>query len=116
MKPAFGQSMARALALAGVLTIAVAGSATAQDFGNATRGGELAGAVCAACHAVEQGQAQSPNLDAPPFEAIANIPGMTGIALSAALHTSHKTMPNIVLPKDDARDVIAYILSLKTAR
>jgi mono/diheme cytochrome c family protein len=104
-------------ALTGLLTIAAIGAAAApaaQDFGDVARGREVARSVCAECHAVEKGQAQSPNLEAPPFEAIANVAGMTAIALSAALHTSHRTMPNIVLPEDDARDLIAYILSLRS--
>jgi hypothetical protein len=40
-------------------------------------------------------------------------PGMTTIALTPALPTLHRQMPNIVLQPDDRRDVIAYILSLK---
>jgi hypothetical protein len=38
---------------------------------------------------------------------------MTAIALSAALNTSHRTMPNIVLEPDEQLDIIAYILSIK---
>ena len=45
--------------------------------------------------------------------AIASIPGMTAIALSATLNTSHRTMPNIVLAAEEQADLIAYILSLK---
>jgi hypothetical protein len=56
---------------------------------------------------------RSPNANAPTFEAIAKIPGMTIMALSAALQTSHRTMPNIVIKGDDRVNVIAYILSLK---
>ncbi len=108
--------LSTATALAGLLTIAALGSVMAQDFGDVARGRTVAGTVCGECHAVGKGQAQSPNLEAPPFEAVANVPGMTAIALSAALHTSHKAMPNIVLPEADARDVIAYILSLKAER
>ncbi len=108
--------LSMATALGGVLTAATIGAAVAQDFGDVSRGRNVARTICAECHAVGKGQAQSPNLEAPPFEAIANVRGMTAIALSAALHTSHKTMPNIVLPEADARDVIAYILSLKTVR
>jgi hypothetical protein len=44
---------------------------------------------------------------------IAATPGMTSIALTAALLTSHRLMPNIMLEPDERRDVIAYILSLK---
>jgi hypothetical protein len=38
---------------------------------------------------------------------------MTSIALSAALNTSHRSMPNIMLSPDERADIIAYILSLK---
>jgi hypothetical protein len=38
---------------------------------------------------------------------------MTAIALSAALNTSHPTMPNIMLEAAERADIIAYILSLK---
>jgi cytochrome c len=44
---------------------------------------------------------------------MASAPGMTAIALSAALSTSHRTMPNIMLEPDERTDIIAYILSLK---
>jgi hypothetical protein len=51
--------------------------------------------------------------NAPRFQAIASIPGMTATALSAALNTSHRAMPNILLATDEQADSIAYILSLK---
>ena len=44
---------------------------------------------------------------------IASIPGMTATALSAALNTSHRAMPNIMLAADEQADIITYILSLK---
>jgi mono/diheme cytochrome c family protein len=85
----------------------------AQEIGSAGRGLALAEQVCARCHAVQKQQTQSPNNDAPAFQAIASIPGMTATALSAALHTSHQTMPNLVLDPDELADIVAYILSLK---
>ena len=77
------------------------------------RGLALAQRLCSQCHAVRKEQTQSPNENAPRFQVIASIPGMTSIALSAALNTSHRTMPNIMLAADEQGDVIAYILSLK---
>ena len=64
-------------------------------------------------YVVARGQLAAPNSQAPPFPTIASTPGMTSIALSAALMTSHRLMPNIILEPDERRDVIAYILSLK---
>jgi mono/diheme cytochrome c family protein len=81
--------------------------------GNVRRGAEVARNICAACHVVALGQPAAPNSQAPPFSTIASTPGMTSIALSVALMTSHRLMPNIILEPDERRDVIAYILSLK---
>jgi mono/diheme cytochrome c family protein len=71
--------------------------------------------ACAECHAVDKGQARSPNVAAPAFAAIAATRGMTAAALLAALQTSHpdRTMPNFILPPEELRDVVAYILSLQ---
>ncbi len=85
----------------------------AQDVGDIGQGREIARTICAACHVVAKGQTVSPNTEAPPFPMLAATPGMTAIALTAALTTSHRQMPNIVLQPDERRDVIAYILSLK---
>jgi hypothetical protein len=38
---------------------------------------------------------------------------VTGTALRVWMETSHPTMPNIVVEKQDMLNVIAYILSLK---
>jgi mono/diheme cytochrome c family protein len=85
----------------------------AQNIEEVTRGLALAQQVCAECHAVDKLQARSPNNAAPRFETIAKVAGMTSIALNAALQTSHRSMPNLILEEDQRRTVIAYILSLK---
>jgi len=92
--------------------VTVAWPVHAQD-GNVGRGAEIARSICAACHVVARGQPAAPNSQAPPFPTIASTPGMTSIALSAALMTSHRLMPNIILEPEQRRDVIAYILSLR---
>ena len=56
----------------------------------------------------------SPLPEAPTFESVANTPGMTELALTVWLQSSHPTMPNIVLKQDDLRNVVAYIRSLET--
>jgi mono/diheme cytochrome c family protein len=91
----------------------VAGAARAQEAGNPVKGAAIARQVCAECHAVERGQRPSPNGESPAFETIARTPGMTSIALTAALRTSHRRMPNIILPDDALKDVVAYVLTLK---
>jgi mono/diheme cytochrome c family protein len=97
------------------MTFAV-GRLQAQEVGNSNQGLTIARAVCAECHLVDNVPGQSPNLDAPTFEHIANIPGMSSAALTAALRTSHETMPNVIIKGSDLSDVIAYVLSLRKDR
>ena len=98
------------------MTITV-GNLEAQEVGNPNQGLRLAHTLCAECHLVDKAAGQSHRIrDAPTFEHIANIPGMSSIALAAALRTSHETMPNVIIKGSDLSDVIAYILSLNERR
>jgi mono/diheme cytochrome c family protein len=97
--------------VAGLSMLAAQG--TAQEIGRPSEGRQRARQLCAECHAVEAWQDRSPNETAPRFVVIASVPGMTAIALSAMLNTSHRTMPNIMLTAEEQADIIAYILSLK---
>lgn len=102
-------------AMAGGLTLSIlpVSNASAQQLGSRARGLEVASQLCAECHAIENNDARSPNSDAPTFPAIAAVPGMTALALRATLNTSHRSMPNILLPREEQDNLIAYILSLK---
>jgi hypothetical protein len=64
---------------------------------------------------VDKREGRSTDPDAPTFESIAKMPGLSAAALAAALQTSHRTMPNFVIRGADADNIIAYILSLKKA-
>ena len=99
------------LASAILLTAIIVFHAFAQE-GNVSDGLAVAQQTCSICHAIRKAQS-SPNVNAPTFEAIANVPGMTAIALQASLQTSHRSMPNLILSADERRNVVAYILSLK---
>jgi mono/diheme cytochrome c family protein len=96
-----------------IASVMLAGHGQAQEFGQPGRGLELAQRLCTECHAVGKDDARSPNERAPRFQTIAAVPGMTATALSAALNTSHRTMPNIILQPEEQAHIIAYILSLK---
>lgn len=97
------------------------GTAPLPDPGDPARGLDLALGICADCHAVRAGeglgtgpQALPFPLGVPlPFEDIASTSGVTEPALLAWLFTSHPTMPDIVVTPQEARDLIAYILSLQ---
>jgi hypothetical protein len=60
------------------------GNVVAQEVGSPNQGLRIARTLCAECHLVEDTGGQSPNRDAPTFAKIANIPGMSGTALSRA--------------------------------
>jgi mono/diheme cytochrome c family protein len=105
------KSAVRLIWVAAAFALCPGSPAWAQD--TAAHGLALARQLCSECHAVEKAQARSPNPAAPTFETIANTPGMTAIALSAALHSPHRTMPNVMLDADQLSGIVAYILSLR---
>ena len=79
----------------------VVSAARAQDLDQPALGQVLARQICSECHAIEKRDARSPHSVAPRFEDIANSPGMSTAALTAALQTSHRTMPNVILQPDE---------------
>lgn len=99
-----------ALGLGAVL--AMSAPSMAQNYGDASRGAAFAMRVCQGCHGVRP-QEVSINALAPAFDTIADTRGMTETALSVALRTHHRDMPNLVLEDQERADVIAYIMTLK---
>lgn len=98
------------------LLVATAPAAAEDQLGNAAEGAAYARANCAECHGVEPAASDfSPNPDAPDFSVVANTPGMTERALAVWLQTSHPTMPDFILTETARDNLIAYIMSLKTA-
>jgi mono/diheme cytochrome c family protein len=102
------------LAFASLLALPAA--AAAQDLGNPKLGHEYAADVCAECHDVEASGEISPNPDAPSFQSVADSQGMSARALAVWMHTSHPTMPDLIIKPDDLDNVIAYIMSLRTPK
>jgi mono/diheme cytochrome c family protein len=100
--------------------VALAGPALAAGeapAGDIEKGRVLAESECAACHRVTAARPIPLYKDlAPAFVDVANMGSTTPTSLYVFLHTSHPTMPNIVLSKEESRDVIAYILSLRSLR
>jgi mono/diheme cytochrome c family protein len=77
------------------------------------QGADYAQENCSACHATTRGDVTSPNPAAPSFVVIGSMPGMTMMALNAALHTPHVTMPNLKVDQAAVEPLAAYITSLK---
>lgn len=96
-----------------VALLALGTIAQAQESGEPRRGLAVARENCAGCHAVARGERASPNPLAPPFERVANVSGMTALALNHLMHSSHESMPLIVLPPEDQWHLVAHILSLR---
>jgi mono/diheme cytochrome c family protein len=93
--------------------VMAAGGALAQQVGDPVKGLAYANHSCAECHATESGDMDSPMIGVPSFQEVADTPGVSEIALVSFFQTPHPSMPNLIVPTADARDVIAYILSLK---
>ena len=87
--------------------------ASAIEGGAAPEGLAYAQTACVTCHAVLAGEVASPNPDAPAFESIANMPGMTRRALNAWLHSPHQNMPNVAVDPNHIDDLSAYLATLK---
>jgi mono/diheme cytochrome c family protein len=103
--------MKNAVLLASAMLLLSSYAGRAQDADIAA-GEAYAKKVCAACHAVLVNENMSPLAEAPTFQSVADTPGMTEMALTVWLQSSHPTMPNIILKPDDLRNVVAYIRSL----
>src|SRR5215217_1289998 len=99
--------MMRSLLTAAYMLIGISAS-FAQETGDPKLGLEVATEACASCHAILRVEDRSRNPNAPPFAEIANVPGMTAMALQVALQSPHKTMPNLMLEADKLRNLIAY--------
>ena len=91
--------------------LGVHGATAADPVGDPQAGYDYAARVCSGCHGISA--EPSPLPKATRFREVADRPGMTGIALRVWMETSHPTMPNIVVAKQDMLNVIAYILDLR---
>jgi len=104
----------KGMTLLAAATLLASGYAAKAQDADVEAGAAYAGEVCAACHAVLANENMSPLPQAPTFQSVADTPGMTELALTVWLQSSHPTMPNIILAQDDLRNVVAYIRSLES--
>ena len=95
------------------VVIAHAMPALAAEPGSPAAGLDYARENCAECHAVEPGDYDSPDMAAPGFTEIANVDGMSELALISFFQTPHPTMPNFIVESADVASLVAYIRSLK---
>jgi mono/diheme cytochrome c family protein len=85
---------------------------TLAQPGERAAGRRLATELCGDCHQVRP---QFPLLHRypPSFEDIAKLPSTTRLSLNVFLRSNHKQMPNFIIAKSDADNIIEYIVSLK---
>ncbi len=76
------------------------------------RGAELAQRWCATCHVVSKDQTRA-NDTTRSFAAVAQSPDFNAERLSFFLLDPHPIMPNMMLTRQEARDLAAYISTLK---
>src|SRR5579862_5588540 len=109
----------RTLALAAAILYATGsfGAGAQETGGDLAAGRALALQTCAACHLVGTTQTVPDGTKhAPAFSSVANMPSVTARSLYVFLNSPHPSMPNLILSGKEAKDVIAYILSLRTRR
>ena len=70
-----------------------------QELGNKAEGQPFAREVCAACHAVEEGDKMISLEGAPPFQVLADDPAASEVSLRVFLKSPHETMPDL-MPSD----------------
>jgi cytochrome c len=105
------------VAISGFSLIWATGQAAAQTgLADVKRGQQLSERLCSGCHIVSPGSAATANVDIPTFAAIAGRPDTTAERLAGRIIVPHPPMPDTQLTVAEMRDIIAYILSLKTQR
>jgi len=100
----------RAGLLAGAL--AALGALASASAADVDRGATLARRWCAACHVVASDQTRGQD-NAPPFAAIARMPGFGADKIALFLLDPHPKMPDMPLSRADAEDLAAYIAALR---
>jgi mono/diheme cytochrome c family protein len=99
----------------GLWLVAVGTPALAQQGpADLNRGQELAANMCAFCHDVSSDQSGLSLDEVPSFVRIASTPYQSAEAVAESIIFPHPDMPKVSLTATDLRDIIGYIMSLKT--
>jgi mono/diheme cytochrome c family protein len=92
------------------LALAVFGSIAAASAQNIENGRHLSERWCVECHAIAPAPGRS---KAQSFAAIAAKEKITTEMIASFLRLPHATMPNVPLRGNDAKDIAAFIMSMK---
>jgi cytochrome c len=99
--------------LTAILLVGATTKVDAQDIGDLGAGRRLAQTWCSSCHAVDPAAKRVVDNGAPAFASIARMPPTTPLSLHAFLQTPHAQMPDLHLSRNEADDLVGYILSLR---
>ena len=99
-----------------VFSRSAGGQAQVRPRPDAGKGQQLAERLCTTCHVVSSQSSGPAIAGVPTFHAIANHAGQTPERLAGALIIPHQPLPSIPLSHLEVRDIISYILSLKTSQ
>jgi mono/diheme cytochrome c family protein len=106
----------RMVSAAGLVWLVAAGlplsAASAQGWGDAAAGKEMAERWCAECHMVAPDQAQA-SADVPTFMEIARSVNGDFAVIEGFLIDPHPPMPDMSLTRQEIRDIIAYFATLR---
>lgn len=106
----------RRLAMA-LLALVAADPAVAQPgFADPSRGREIAESLCSTCHIVDASPGNIAKSDISSFFAIANRVEQSQERLAGAIIFPHPEMPTVSFTNKELRDVIAYIMSLRSEK
>lgn len=83
---------------------------------DASNGRRIAELMCSSCHLVSPEKQSTALVGVPSFPAIANHAGQSAERLAGAIIIPHPPMPTVSLTNAEMRDIIAYILSLRTEK
>ena len=102
--------------LCALSTVAIATSPALSQSVNTdpSRGRELSVSLCATCHNVDASPGNIAKSDISSFYSIANRPEQSQERLAGAIIFPHPEMPKVSFTNRELRDVIAYIMSLRT--
>ncbi len=105
----------RAIGRISVLALLLAVPFVAQAAGTPSEGEAIARLWCSGCHIVAADQVVG-RTDLPTFPTIAMRSPDAITALAAFLADPHPPMPNMSLTREEIRNILAYIESLRPAR
>ncbi len=100
----------RSLSSIGFALFITMGTSLAEEMSPAEKGAEMAGKLCARCHAIKR-TGDSPMAEAPPFRTFASKWPLESLeeAFAEGIVVGHPAMPEFVFAPEDIRSLLAHM-------